>query len=171
MNRSLKSTHVVLVAALAMGLSACSGGDGPSGAAPASTVTVTAPPSALPSPPETPAETGVPFTTPPEASTPSHPSPSVPGGRGTDATVLGQIALRGADRITVTPESDKEVEVLLTPFTVVLDVQGTVCDDGELPHRCSGEQLQKVLKKGGVLFAKVTIKDGTAIQIEEIVQN
>ncbi|MEU8382665.1 hypothetical protein [Streptosporangium sp. NPDC048865] len=96
------------------------------------------------------------------------PSMSIPGGRGVDATMNGQIALRGADTITVTSESDQEVKALLLPYTVVLDARGLVCGEGESPNSCSVDQLQKAIRKGGVFFAKVTIKDGVAVQIEDI---
>ncbi|MFF3440919.1 hypothetical protein [Streptosporangium sp. NPDC002721] len=96
------------------------------------------------------------------------PSTSIPGGRGVDATMSGQIALRGTDTITVTSESDQEVKALLLPYTIVLDARGLVCEGGTAPNSCSVEQLQKAIKKGGVLFAKVTIKDGVAVQIEDI---
>ncbi|GAA3422812.1 hypothetical protein [Streptosporangium vulgare] len=80
----------------------------------------------------------------------------------------GKIALRGADGITVTSESDQEVKALLLPFTVVRDARGLVCKEGSAPYSCSVEQLQAAIKKGGAFFATVTIKDGVAVQIEDI---
>ncbi|MGS2643330.1 hypothetical protein [Streptosporangium sp. LJ11] len=80
----------------------------------------------------------------------------------------GKIALRGVDGITVTSESDQEVKALLLPYTVVRDARGLVCKEGNAPYSCSVEQLQKAIKKGGAFFAKVTIKDGVAVQIEDI---
>ncbi|WP_440070915.1 hypothetical protein [Streptosporangium sp. OZ121] len=80
----------------------------------------------------------------------------------------GKIALRGVDGIIVTSESDQEVKALLLPYTVVRDARGLVCKEGNAPYSCSVEQLQKVIKKGGAFFAKVTIKDGVAVQIEDI---
>ncbi|GAA2865537.1 hypothetical protein GCM10010517_24900 [Streptosporangium fragile] len=88
----------------------------------------------------------------------------MPAIRGTDATVVGQLAARGANKITVTPGSDEAVEALLLPYTVVLDKRRTVCASSD----CSVEQLRKALGKGDVLFAKVTIKDGAVVQIEDI---
>lgn len=157
------------MAALAVGLSACSGSGGTSGASVTATVTVTA--SATPSPEvsEVPSPSSSASPTEPSASppTPSQ-SVSVPGGRSVDDTVRGQIALRGADTITVTPTSDQGVKALLSPYTVVLDAQGLICTEGKAPHSCSVEQLRKALGKGDVLLAKVTIKDGLAVQIQEI---
>ncbi|WP_326635455.1 hypothetical protein OG884_21270 [Streptosporangium sp. NBC_01755] len=95
---------------------------------------------------------------------------NVPGGRGIDDTTRGRIALREADTITVTSGSDQGVKALLVPYTVVLDAQGLICREGKAPHTCSVEQLRKALGKGDVLLAKVTIKDGVAVQIQEITQ-
>lgn len=174
MNRTSKVTRALLVAALAAGLSACSGGSGTPGASSASasaTATVTVTASATPSP--------VASATPSPSASASvdvdglvtaSPSVSVPGGRDVDATIRGKIALRGVDGITVTPESDQEVKALLLPYTVVRDARGLVCKEGEAPYSCSTEQLQTTIKKGGALFAKVTIKDGVAVQIEDITE-
>ncbi|WP_440099794.1 hypothetical protein [Streptosporangium sp. H16] len=95
---------------------------------------------------------------------------SFSGSRDVDATIRGQIAQRGVDGITVTSESDREVRALLLPYTVVRDARGLVCEEGEAPYSCSVEQLQKAIEKGGALFAKVTIKDGVAVQIEDITE-
>ncbi|MEU4536632.1 hypothetical protein AB0G15_17365 [Streptosporangium sp. NPDC023825] len=95
---------------------------------------------------------------------------SLSGSRDVDATTRGQIALRGVDGITVTSESDQEVKALLLPYTVVRDARGLVCKEGEAPYSCSVEQLQKAIEKRGALFAKVTIKDGVAVQIEDITE-
>ncbi|GAA4179931.1 hypothetical protein GCM10022252_02070 [Streptosporangium oxazolinicum] len=98
------------------------------------------------------------------------PSVSIPGSRDVDATIRGQIALRGVDGITVTSGSDEQVKALLLPYTVVRDARGLVCEEGEAPYSCSMEQLQTAIKKGGTLFAKVTIKDGVATQVEDITE-
>ncbi|MER6169956.1 hypothetical protein [Streptosporangium sp. NPDC001681] len=66
--------------------------------------------------------------------------------------------------------SDQGVKALLVPYTVVLDAQGLICTEGKAPHSCSVEQLRKALGKGDVLLAEVTIKDGVAVQIQEITQ-
>ncbi|WP_433372460.1 hypothetical protein [Streptosporangium sp. CA-115845] len=133
------------------------------------TVTASATPSpevsAVPSPPASASPTEL--STPPPTSSPSV---SVPGGRGIDDTVRGRLALRGADSITVAPASDQGVQALLVPYTVVLDAQGLICTEGKAPHSCSVEQLRKALGKGDVLLAEVTIKDGVAVQIQEITQ-
>ncbi|MFC4897813.1 hypothetical protein ACFQVD_25890 [Streptosporangium amethystogenes subsp. fukuiense] len=171
MNRTSKVTRALLMAALAVGLSACSGSGGTSGASVTATVTVTASAtpspevSEVPSPSSSASPTALPEP-PPEPLLSS--SPSVPGSRGVDDTVRGQIALRGAGTITVTSTSDQGVKALLSPYTVVLDAQGLICTEGKAPHSCSVEQLRKALGKGDVLLAKVTIKDGLAVQIQEI---
>ncbi|MET8050778.1 hypothetical protein ABZU75_24575 [Streptosporangium sp. NPDC005286] len=171
MNRTSKVTRALLMAALAIGLSACSDAGGTSGASVTATVTVTASVtpspevSAVPSPPASASPTEL--STPPPTSSPSV---SVPGGRGVDDTVRGRIALRGADSITVTPASDQGMKALLLPYTIVLDAQGLICTEGKAPHNCSVEQLRKALGKGDVLLAEVTIKDGVAVQIQEITQ-
>ncbi|MEU0479254.1 hypothetical protein ABZ260_08750 [Streptosporangium sp. NPDC006013] len=121
--------------------------------------------SSVPSPPASASPTELPAPPPTSA-----PSVSVPGGRGIDDTVRGRIALRGADSITVTPASDQGMKALLVPYTVVLDAQGLICTEGKAPHNCSVEQLRKALGKGDVLLAEVTIKDGVAVQIQEIIQ-
>jgi hypothetical protein len=160
------------MAALAAGLSACSGGDGVSGATATVTATVTVTPSAEVS--ETPEPSSSPFPSPEPSAAPSKappkalPSMSGAGSRDTDATLRGQIALRGADAITVTTGSDQGVKALLLDYTVVLDGRGLICGDGPAPRNCSADQLRKALGKGDVFLAKVTIKDGVAVQIEEI---
>lgn len=70
----------------------------------------------------------------------------------------------------MTPASDQGMKALLLPYTIVLDAQGLICTEGKAPHNCSVEQLRKALGKGDVLLAEVTIKDGVAVQIQEITQ-
>ncbi|MGJ6962729.1 hypothetical protein ACSDR0_12535 [Streptosporangium sp. G11] len=175
MNRTSKVTRALLVAALAAGLSACSGGSVAPGASAAATATVTVTASATPSPvasaTPSPSPTISPSPSPSvDALVTASPSVSIPGGRDVDATISGQITLRGVDGITVTSESDREVKALLLPYTVVRDAEGLVCKEGEAPYSCSVEQLQAAIKKGGVLIAKVTIKDGVAVNIEDITE-
>ncbi len=177
-NRTSKVTRALLVAVLGAGLSACSGGSaapGASGTPAVATVTVTATPSVTLSPsssasssPSPSASASVSASVDVDALVTASPSTSIPGGRGVDTAVNGKIALRGVDGITVTSESDQEVKALLLPYTVVRDARGLVCKEGNAPYSCSVEQLQKAIKKGGAFFAKVTIKDGVAVQIEDI---
>ncbi|MFF5211575.1 hypothetical protein [Streptosporangium sp. NPDC000396] len=171
MNRSLKVTRVLLVAAFVAGLSACSGEDkAPVPSEPPVTATSASPSVSV-------AASGTPealasVSPPPSASPSPSDSPSEGNGlgiRGTDAVLLGDVQLQGADSITVAPSGEKARKVQLTPFTVVLDVQGAICDQGKLPHKCTVEQLVKALKGGASLYAKVTVKDGGATRIEEIV--
>ncbi len=178
-NRTSKVTRALLVAVLGAGLSACSGGSATSGASATATatVTVTASPSPVASATLSPSSSASSSPSPSasvsasvdvDALVTASPSTSIPGGRGVDTTVNGKIALRGVDGIIVTSESDQEVKALLLPYTVVRDARGLVCKEGNAPYSCSVEQLQKVIKKGGAFFAKVTIKDGVAVQIEDI---
>ncbi|SNT64305.1 hypothetical protein SAMN05216276_11159 [Streptosporangium subroseum] len=174
MSRSLKVTRVLLVAAFAAGLSACSGGGDPEAAtaAPVVTVTVTASPtpSASPSDLPDPSNADSPETPLPElpsiSATPSASDSTVV--RGTDAEIMGPVKLLGANSITVTPDHGSSQKAELTPFTVVLDRRGTICAEGGFPHECNVKQMRKTLTSGGSLYAKVTIKDGVATQIEEM---
>jgi hypothetical protein len=170
MSRSLKVTRILLVAAFAAGLSACSGGSGPSVAeAPTASAPVSSPAAPSASPSDTASaelETSVPESPSPSASPSASSSVRF---RGTDAEMLGQVKLLGADSITVNPKKGDSQEALLTPYTVVLDVKGAICSEGELPHKCSVKQMRSALTSGNALYAKVTIKDGVATQIEEIV--
>jgi hypothetical protein len=174
MSRSLKVTRVLLVAAFAAGLSACSVGSDPAVGAAAPTVTVTvtasATPSASPSDLPDPSNADSPETSLPEPPpTSATPSPSDPASvRGTDAEIMGPVTLLGANSITVTPDHGGSQKAELTPFTVVLDRRGTICTEGGFPHECSVKQMRKALTSGGSLYAKVTVKDGVATQIEEM---
>ncbi|WP_433251273.1 hypothetical protein ACQPYK_05640 [Streptosporangium sp. CA-135522] len=170
--KSPKVTRILLLAVFAAGLSACSGGGETSAASATPTASVSEPTSAPASGP-TDGPTDGPAT---ESATPQAPvspaataSPSVPGLRGLDAVVLGEVKRLKAGSITVKPEKGEKREAMLTPFTLVLDVQGGVCKEGELPHRCNAAQLEKALKAGNTFYGKVTIKDGVAERIEEIV--
>jgi hypothetical protein len=173
MSRSLKVTRILLVAAFAAGLSACSGGSDPSAATAAPTVTVTVSASATPSAsPSDPSETdSAELETPEPSPTPASATPSASLTaifRGTDAEIMGQVKLLGTDSITVAPDHGSSQKAELTPFTVVLDRRGTICTEGGLPHECNVKQMRKALTSGGSLYAKVTIKDGVATQIEEM---
>ncbi|MER5419307.1 hypothetical protein [Streptosporangium roseum] len=161
MNRSTKVTRILLVAAFAAGLTACSG-EGDSSAAPTASASASASEPATPSTlPSTPAPVA------PDASASASPGIDLP--RGTDGELLGDVRLSGAGAIMVAPEGEKAQKVELTPFTEVLDVQGAVCSEGKIPHKCTTDQLRKALKSGTSFYAKVTVKDGTATKIEEIV--
>jgi hypothetical protein len=188
MSRSLKVTHILLVAAFAAGLSACSGGSAPSVAAaptvptpsaaptvptPSATPTASAsvPEAAAPSDSPSDVSSADPKTMVPEVPASATPSPSISEMfRGTDAVLLGQVKLLGGDSITVKPKRGGSQKAELTPFTVVLDVRGAICNDGEVPHKCNAKQMQKALASGKGLYAKVTIKDGLVEQVEEIVE-
>ncbi|MBG0813683.1 hypothetical protein [Planomonospora sp. ID82291] len=177
MNRTSKTTRVLLAAAFAVCLSACTGegGSDPSAAPGAPSASGSAPQAASPAastpapPPETAPETA---EASPPASSPSAPaSPDIPGGRGLDEDVQGQVTMKGADSILIAGDDAGDRTAQLLPYTEVLDVQGGVCDEGAIPHRCSVDQLKKALKADVSLYAKVTIKDGVAVRIEELVRN
>ncbi|WP_156056359.1 hypothetical protein [Streptosporangium roseum] len=168
MNRSTKVTRILLVAAFAAGLTACSS-EGDS-AAPTASVSASASvsePAASPEPAVPSSSPSDPVSTLPETSASA--SPSEKPIRGADGELLGDVRLSGAGAITVAPEGEKAQKVELTPFTEVLDVQGAICSEGKIPHKCTTDQLRKALKSGVSLYAKVTVKDGTATKIEEIV--
>ncbi|MEV7005376.1 hypothetical protein [Streptosporangium sp. NPDC051022] len=158
---------VVPVVALVVSLSGCSGGSGPStvaadalaGAPAASSGTV---PSS--------ASSSVPSSVPSSAAAAPGAGPSRDGGTGTaDAEVTGWLSPLGTGAIVV--DTGRSVrEVRLAAGTVVLDAQGSVCDEGEAPHRCSSEQLVTALKAGVAFRATVSIGDGTAVRIEEVVR-
>ncbi|MEV4249895.1 hypothetical protein AB0J63_41605 [Streptosporangium canum] len=169
MNRSTKVTRILLVAAFAAGLTACSS-EGDSSAAPTASASASASISepAVSSEPATPS----PLPSTPAPVTPDETASASPGidlPRGTDGVLRGDVTLVGADSIAVAPKGEKAQEVELTPFTEVLDVQGAVCSEGKAPRKCTTDQLRKALKEGTSFYAKVTVKDGTATQIKEII--
>ncbi|MEU7986105.1 hypothetical protein AB0B56_14680 [Streptosporangium canum] len=161
MNRSTKVTRILLVAAFAAGLTACSSEGDPSAAPTASASASVSEPAVPSSSPSDPAATA------PEATASASPGIDLP--RGTDGVLRGDVSLVGADSIAVAPKGEKAQEVELTPFTEVLDVQGAVCSEGKAPRKCTTDQLRKALKEGTSFYAKVTVKDGTATQIKEII--
>ncbi|MFC4057675.1 hypothetical protein ACFOWE_05185 [Planomonospora corallina] len=173
MNGTLKAGPVLSVVALALALSACSGGEDPppasAAASPAATVTETASPAVTVTvtEPVLPEPTGEasPVPLPQESRT------NFPGGRGLDENVTGQVTIKGADSILVQGDDAGERTAQLVPYTEVLDVQGGICDEGPIPRSCSVDQLRKALREGVSLYAKISIKDGVAVRIEEIVRN
>ncbi|MFJ2030461.1 hypothetical protein [Streptosporangium sp. NPDC087985] len=86
-----------------------------------------------------------------------------------DGVLRGDVQPLGTGWITVAPEGEAARKVALTPFTVVLDLQGEICKQGAIPHRCTAAQLKKALKSGISLYAKVTVRGGTVEQIEELI--
>ena len=73
--------------------------------------------------------------------------------------------------ITVLLDEGEVQPVVLSRTAVVLDVKGTICSGGKLPHKCTVQQLEKALASGKDPRAKVTIRDGIAIRIEELAGN
>ncbi|MFD0885661.1 hypothetical protein ACFQ08_13990 [Streptosporangium algeriense] len=83
--------------------------------------------------------------------------------------MTGPLSPVGKESILV-DAPDGPHEVHLTGDTVVLDTQGSVCQKGAIPHRCTSAELVKALKAGVSFEAKVLISEGAAIKIEEIVK-
>ncbi|MBB4913844.1 hypothetical protein [Streptosporangium saharense] len=161
----------VLAVALAACLAACSsGGSSPTGSAAAPSATPSASPSATPSATVTVTVTESQPSVPVSTSTPPTPTPSRSGGITKVDEVTGRLSPVGKESVVV-DTSDGPHEVHLTADTVVLDTQGSVCDKGAVPHRCTSEQLVKALKAGVTFEAKVLITDGDAVKIEEIVRD
>ncbi|MEU1881287.1 hypothetical protein ABZ470_28615 [Streptosporangium sp. NPDC020072] len=163
----------VLAVALAACLAACSsGGSGTSGAsgespsaAASPTATVTADTSQMPS--ETPSESVPDVPVEPSVTPTATPTRSGSVSRVDDVT--GRLSPLGKESVVV-DASDGPHEVHLTGDTVVLDTQGSVCQKGAVPHRCTSAELFKALKAGVTFEARVLISEGDAIKIEEIVK-
>ncbi|MBB2908854.1 cytoskeletal protein RodZ [Streptosporangium becharense] len=182
MGRSLKAAHVLLVAAFAAGVSGCSGEGGSSAATPtaaASSATVTAPPApAAPTVSEsaTETETAAPAVTP--STVPADPTAGASGeGDGAGDTgpavqLVGTLSatLTEPGWITVQLDGGDAQPVMLNRDAPVLDVQGTICDKGKVPHKCTVAQLEKALRAGKAPYAKVTLRGGVAVRVEELVR-
>ncbi|ACZ83475.1 hypothetical protein [Streptosporangium roseum] len=175
MSRSLKITRVLLVAAFAAGLTACSGEGDPSAppTTPAASASAAgAETASTPTAPAASASSSGPAT--PAAS--AEPTAAAPGdGAGDTGPALDLIGALSASPtqpgwITVQLDAGDSQPVMLSPEAVVLDLRGAICDKGAVPHKCTAAQLEKALKKGGVPYAKVTLKNGVAVRIEELVQ-
>ncbi|GAA0825196.1 hypothetical protein ACFQVD_19550 [Streptosporangium amethystogenes subsp. fukuiense] len=166
-------THILLVAAFAAGLSACSAEDGssasstapavsasPTGSestpAPAVTVTVTAEPSPPADSTDPPAEPG------------RDEQGDGAGDTGPAVYLLGPLgtSLGQPGWITVQTGDGDVQSVMLSPDAVVLDARGTICDTGKVPHRCTAAQLERALNARKPLNAKVMLQGGVAVRIE-----
>jgi hypothetical protein len=73
--------------------------------------------------------------------------------------------------IKVQLEEGEVQPVVLSRTAVVLDVKGTICKQGKLPHKCTVQQLEKALASGKTPHAKVMVTDGIATRIEELAGN
>jgi hypothetical protein len=182
MSRSLKVTHVFLVAALVAGLSACSGEGDPSAAS--ATPAVSATPAAAGSASASPAdsETAAPDPTPATSTAPTasaEPTAEASSANaGADDTkpdlyLLGVLSATQGEpgSITVLLDEGEVQPVVLSRTAVVLGVKGTICSGGKRPHKCTVQQLEKALALGKDPRAKVTLRDGIATRIEELVGN
>ncbi|WP_433256119.1 hypothetical protein ACQPYK_16465 [Streptosporangium sp. CA-135522] len=166
MSRSLKIARILLVAVFVAGLSACSGQDGSSSS-----------PSAAASPSPAESESAAASPSPAESETGSaEDATETPGDGATDTgpavDLIGSLSvtLTQPGWITVQLDGGDAQPVMLRPDAVVLDVQGAICDKGAIPHKCTAAQLEKALKAGKDVYAKVTLKSGTATRVEEIVR-
>ncbi|WP_162641250.1 hypothetical protein [Streptosporangium sp. 'caverna'] len=180
MSRSLKATHVFLVAALVAGLSACSG-EGDSSAASA-TPTASATPAASGSASASPADSETAAPDPAASAAPTAFAEPTAEASSADAEaddtkpglyLLGVISATQGEpgSITVLLDEGEVQPVVLSRTAVVLDVKGTICSGGKLPHKCTVQQLEKALASGKDPRAKVTVKDGVATRIEELAGN
>ncbi|MEV8633839.1 hypothetical protein AB0395_19485 [Streptosporangium sp. NPDC051023] len=164
-----------LAVALVATLAACSGGGDSSAASPGPTAS-TSGPAASSAATETPtAAPETPTAAPVEPSgSPSSSAAETPEAEPTrlqiDDDVTGTLSLLGNGSIVVDTGKGTR-EAALTADTIVLDVQGSVCDKGAVPHRCTSAQLAKALKAGVSFEAKVLISDGKAVKVEEIVKD
>lgn len=180
MSRSLKITRVLLVAAFAAGLTACSGEGDPSAPPAASTTSASAAASetapAEPTAPAASASSPGPEAAPTAPAASAEPTAEAPGdGAGDTGPAMHLIGALSASPtrpgwITVQLDAGDAQPVMLSPEAVVLDLRGAICDTGAVPHKCTAAQLEKALKKSGVPYAKVTLKSGVAVQVEELVQ-
>ncbi|WP_156056458.1 hypothetical protein [Streptosporangium roseum] len=172
MSRSLKITRVLLVAAFAAGLAACSGEGDPSAPPTAPAASASAAGSETVSTPTTPAASAESTS---EAAS-SEPTAEEPGdGAGDTGPAMHLIGALSASPtqpgwITVQLDAGDAQPVMLSPEAVVLDLRGAICDKGAVPHKCTAAQLEKALKKSGVPYAKVTLKSGVAVRVEELVK-
>ncbi|MET8339504.1 hypothetical protein ABZV14_25480 [Streptosporangium canum] len=181
MSRSLKITRVLLVAAFAAGLTACSGEGDPSAPPTSPAASASAAGSETAPTPTAPAASAsssgseaAPTPTTPAAS--AEPTAEAPGdGAGDTGPAMHLIGSLSASPtqpgwITVQLDAGDAQPVMLSPEAVVLDLRGAICDTGAVPHKCTAAQLEKALKKSGVPYAKVTLKSGVAVRVEELVQ-
>lgn len=166
-------THILLVAAFAAGLSACSAEDGSSASSTAPAV------SASPTGSESTPAPAVTVTVTAEPSSPadSTDSPAEPGGdeqgdgagdTGPAVYLLGPLGTSPGQPGWITVQTgDGDVQsVMLSPDAVVLDARGTICDTGKVPHRCTAAQLERALNARKPLNAKVMLQGGVAVRIE-----
>jgi hypothetical protein len=170
MSRSLKVTHVFLMAAFVVGISACSGEGDLSAASPSPAPAVSTAPSVSASASPAASETAVVSTSPPVSlePTPETSSAGVSGPK-PDFYLVGVLSANVEEPGSITVQLDEgEVQpVVLSRTAVVLDVKGTICSQGKLPHKCTVQQLERALASGKTPHAKVMVTDGIATRIEE----
>ncbi|GAA4221242.1 hypothetical protein GCM10023075_09350 [Streptosporangium album] len=161
-------TRILLVAAFAAGLSACSADDSSSASSAVPTI------SASSAGPETASASVSAEPTDPAAS----PEPTAGaqdkgdggGDSGPAAYLLGELSASPAQpgQITVQIGDGDTQQVRLSPTATVLDTRGTICKTGKAPHKCTVAQLEKALNARKFPYAKVTLKGEIAVRVEAI---
>ncbi len=165
-------THILLVAAFAAGLSACSAEDGSSAPSTAPAVSAPSGPESAPVPAVTVTVTAEPSSPADSTDSPAEPEGDEPGDGAGDtgpATyLLGPLGTSPGQPGWITVQTgDGDVQsVMLSPDAVVLDARGTICTTDKVPHRCTAAQLEKALNARKSLNAKVTLQGGVAVRIE-----
>ncbi|MEU9830170.1 hypothetical protein AB0D67_01395 [Streptosporangium sp. NPDC048047] len=180
MSGSLTMPRFLLPAVLAAGLTACSAGGGT--AAPPPSPAVSSPAAAESTPASEPSASASAEPTAPddsgETDSPGKPTED-PGvaARDDDAGdaepavyLLGDLGLNAAqpDTLDVLTGAGDTQSVPLSPHAEVLDQRGRICDKGKAPHRCTVDQLKKALGARKAIRAKVTLRKGTAVLVEEV---
>ncbi|GAB2472056.1 hypothetical protein GCM10027187_45350 [Streptosporangium sandarakinum] len=179
MSGSLTMPRVLLLAVLAAGLSACSADGG--AAAPPPSPAVSSPAPAESTPAGEPSVSAVP-TFPDEPSDGSaeptaDPDVAARDDEADDAEqavyLLGNLGMNPAqpDTLDVLTGAGDTQSVPLSPHAPVLDQRGRICDKGKVPHRCTVDQLRKALGARKEVRAKVTLRKGTAVLVEEVTEN
>lgn len=181
MSGSLTMPRVLLLAVLAAGLSACSADGG--AAAPSPSPAVSSPAAAESTPAEEPSASASAGPTsldePSDGSAEPTVDPDVAarddeaGDEEQAIYLLGNLGMNPAqpDTLDVLTGAGDTQSVPLSPYALVLDQRGRICDKGKVPHRCTVDQLRKALGARKAVRAKVTLRKGTAVLVEEVTEN
>ncbi|MEU6738568.1 hypothetical protein [Streptosporangium sandarakinum] len=181
MSGSLTMPRVLLLAVLAAGLSACSADGGaaapppspavssptPAESAPVGVPSISA--SAEPTSPDEPADGSAKPTEDPDVAARDDGDDDA----GQAIYLLGDLGMNPAqpDTLDVLTGAGDTQSVPLSPYALVLDQRGRICDKGKVPHRCTVDQLRKALGARKVVRAKVTLRKGTAVLVEEVTED
>ncbi|GGP79177.1 hypothetical protein GCM10010140_04510 [Streptosporangium pseudovulgare] len=176
--------RVLLLAVLAAGLSACSADGGaaapPPSPAVSSPATAESTPagepsasaSAGPTSPDEPSDGPADGSAKPTADSDVAARDDEAGDAEPAIYLLGSLGMNPAqpDTLDVLTGAGDTQSVPLSPQAVVLDQQGRICDKGKVPHRCTVGQLRKALGAHKAVRAKVTLRKGTAVLVEEVTE-